>query len=345
MKKDHILVIRFSALGDIAMTVPVVYSLATQYPHVRITVLSRPVARPLFENLAPNVNFMQADVKREYHGVKGLNKLYRRLAAKQFTHVADMHNVLRSDYLRMRFNLGRYHVEHINKHRSQKRKLTSYNNKVRVSLPSTFQNYADVLAKLGFPVKLQFHSIFGQTPPLAPTPPKIGIAPTAAHKGKVYPFHLMRRVIDLIIGHHPDAQIFLFGRGQLEDGLFEQWCNEVPQCINVATRANGLRQELELMSQLNVMITMDSANLHLASLTATPVVSVWGATSPETGFMGWNQPIDNCIQIPLDCRPCSIYGNRPCRKNNYECLYLIEPQRIVDRVEDILLAGRQQANQ
>ena len=81
MKKEHILVIRFSAMGDVAMVVPVVYSLAQQYPHVRITVLSRTFARPLFEDLAPNVNFMAADLKHEYHGIKGLNTLYRRLVA------------------------------------------------------------------------------------------------------------------------------------------------------------------------------------------------------------------------------------------------------------------------
>ena len=58
MKKEHILVIRFSAMGDVAMAVPVVYSVATQYPDIRITVLSRGYARPFFEDLAPNVNFM-----------------------------------------------------------------------------------------------------------------------------------------------------------------------------------------------------------------------------------------------------------------------------------------------
>jgi ADP-heptose:LPS heptosyltransferase len=96
VKHEHILIIRFSALGDVAMTVPVVYSLAHQYPDVRITVLSKAFARPFFENIAPNVGFMEADVKNEYHGVKGLNALYRRLTAKKFTAIADLHNVLRS---------------------------------------------------------------------------------------------------------------------------------------------------------------------------------------------------------------------------------------------------------
>lgn len=103
------------------MTVPVVYSLARQYPEVRITMLSKPFARPLFENMAPNVGFMEADLTNEYHGLKGLNALYRRLTAKNFTAIADLHNVIRSDYLRMRFNFDRYRVAHLDKHRMQRR--------------------------------------------------------------------------------------------------------------------------------------------------------------------------------------------------------------------------------
>ena len=157
MKTEHLLIIRFSAIGDVAMAVPVVKALAEQYPNLRITFLSRPFARPLFEELAPNVGFMEADIKGEYRGVKGLNrsnKLYRRLTAKQFTAIADFHNILRSNYLRLRFNLGMFRVEHINKHRSGKRRLTSQNNKRLVQQPTTFENYADVLVRLGYPVKL-----------------------------------------------------------------------------------------------------------------------------------------------------------------------------------------------
>ena len=123
MNTEHLLIMRFSALGDVAMTVPVVYSLACQYPNLRITMLSKPFARPFFENLAPNVGFMAADINNEYHGVRGLNSLYRRLTAKNFTAIADFHSVLRSDYLRMRFNFDHYRVESIDKHRSGKSKL------------------------------------------------------------------------------------------------------------------------------------------------------------------------------------------------------------------------------
>ena len=74
------------------------------------------------------------------------------------------------------------------------------------------------------------------------------------------------------------------------------------------------------MSHLDVMLSMDSANMHLASLTGIPVVSVWGATHPMAGFLGYNQDPENVIQIDLECRPCSIYGNKPCQRGDYACL-------------------------
>ena len=160
MKKEHILIMRFSSLGDVAMTVPVVYSLAKAYPDVRITVLSRGYARAFFEDLAPNVSFMEADVKHEYHGIRGLNALYRRLTAKNFTAIADFHDVLRSEYLRMRFNVEGYRVAHIDKHRRLRKLLTAQHHKRLEQLPTPFKNYADTLARLGYPVTLGFRSIF-----------------------------------------------------------------------------------------------------------------------------------------------------------------------------------------
>lgn len=347
MKKEHLLVIRFSALGDVAMTVPVVYALAQQYPDVRITVLSRNFARPLFDDLLPNINFMEADLKREYHGITGLNSLYRRLLAKQFTAIADLHSVLRSSYLRMRFNLDHYKVAHIDKHRKDRRRITSSSNKQLIQLPTSFQNYADVFARLGYPVNVQFRSIFSEDggdmnllPESLPRPtvgqPCIGIAPFAAHEGKIYPVRLMEQVVEQLLAKHPDTRIYLFGKGQREDETFPKWCTAHPQCVYVSQHLNNLRDELILMSHLQVMVSMDSANMHLASLVATPVVSVWGATHPFTGFMGWNQSPENAIQIPLECRPCSIYGQKPCLRGDYACMRNIAPEQIVNRVELIL---------
>ena len=348
MKKEHILVIRFSALGDVAMTVPVVWALANQYPDIRITVLSRKFARPLFDDLAPNVNFMEADLNKEYHGVRGMNALYRRLVAKQFTKIADLHNVLRSEYLRLRFNLGRYRVEHINKHRKQRRKLVSFEKRVKTQLPTSFENYAEVFNRLGYPIDIhQFRSIFpeeGGNLNLLPKeigPKKsfeqwIGIAPFAAHESKIYPPRLMEQVIYNLIKKYPKGRFFLFGKGEYEDKYFPLWTAQYRQCISVNKHTEGMYQELILMSHLDVMLSMDSANMHLASLTGVPVVSVWGATHPMAGFLGFNQNTENVIQIDLDCRPCSIFGNKPCQRGDYACLQNIPPERIVERITTLI---------
>lgn len=347
MKKEHILIIRFSALGDVAMAVPVVYSLARTYPQVRITVLSRPFARPFFDDIAPNVNFMEADMKHEYHGLKGLNALYRRLTAKNFTAIADFHGVLRSRYLRFRFTLDSYRVRHIDKQRNQRRHLTAKNGKVLEQLPTSFERYAAVLERLGYPVKVEFTSLFppeGGNLNLLPAivgPKKnferwIGVAPFAAHEGKVYPLEKMYEVIRGLAARHPEARFFLFGRGAKEDATFRHWVDELPQCIYVGEHLETMQQELILMSHLDVMLSMDSANMHLASISGTKVVSVWGATHPYAGFMGWRQSPDNAIQASLPCRPCSIYGNKPCHRGDFACMNAIQPEAIIKKVEDNL---------
>jgi ADP-heptose:LPS heptosyltransferase len=253
MKKEHILVIRFSAMGDVAMMVPVVYSLAHQYPDIRITVLSRAFARPFFEDLAPNVGFMVADLKNEYRGIKGLNALYRRLTAKQFTAIADLHSVLRSGYLRMRFNLGRYRVEHIDKHRKGRRQITSASHKELVQQPTSFQNYLEVFAKLGYPVDIKFKSIFpdeGGNLNMLPAgmcvkksyEQWIGVAPFAAHEGKTYPPRLMHQVIEQLINKYPKARIFLFGRGEQETQYFTEWSQQHSACVNVGEQLESMHQ-------------------------------------------------------------------------------------------------------
>ena len=349
MKTEHILVIRFSALGDVAMTVPVVAALARQYPEVRITMLSRVFVRPLFEGLAPNVSFMGADLEKEYHGVKGLNTLYRRLTAKNFTAIADLHDVLRSKYLRMRFDLGRYKVAHINKHRQGRRQLVSARDKVLRQLPTAFENYAEVFAKLGYPVQLgsEFRMQEFSLPCDGKAPngiqgaldfggPLVGVAPFAAHEGKIYPLNLMEKVIVQLLDRHSSARLFFFGGGQQERDVFQHWAAKYPRCVVVGDHLSGLGQELALMQRLNVMISMDSANMHLASLVGLPVVSIWGATHPYAGFAGYGQRPENAVQLDLPCRPCSIFGNKKCMRGDLACLKNISPEQIINKVETVM---------
>ena len=92
------------------------------------------------------------------------------------------------------------------------------------------------------------------------------------------------------------------------------------------------KEELVLMSHLDLMVSMDSSNMHLASLVDTPVISIWGATHPFAGFMGWRQSAQNSIQKELPCRPCSVYGNKPCHRGDYACLNQITPQEVFQHI-------------
>ena len=348
MRGEHLLIVRFSALGDVAMSVPVVASLALQYPDLRITVLSQPYARVFFEHLPSNVSFMGADIKRDYRGILGLNNLYRRLSGKRFTAVADFHDVLRTKYLRLKFGLDHIPTAHIDKHRKGRKALVERRKKSLVQQPTAFENYREVLSKLGYPIEWNFRSIFSQEKdPLSALPQAfveqfntvqthIGIAPFAAHREKIYPLEKMEQVIDLLETGIPQLQIYLFGGGEQEIRTITQMVQRHKHCISVPHHLKGFGQELALMSRLDAMLTMDSSNMHLASLTATPVVSIWGATHPFAGFMGWNQAPEYAVGIEIACRPCSIFGNRACYRGDFACMQGIEPEIIVKKIKQIL---------
>ena len=332
MKK--LLVIRFSALGDIAMTVPIVYDLAVQYPDLEITMLSRPMAEPLFERLPKNVHFLAADLNGRHKGLLGLCRLWRDAHLSDFDYIADFHNVLRTWWLRTEGCLRRKKVAKIDKGRKGKRDLTRQKNKVFVQQATSFERYAKVLEQLGFPTKPQFvkldYSSFYEIQK-APNETWIGIAPFAKHPAKVYPLEKMEQLIKAL-SERKNTTIFLFGGGNEEKRQIAELCAKYPN-VQAAKSQQGLKGELALMGQLDVMLSMDSANMHLASLVGTRVVSIWGGTHPYAGFLGWNQKPSDCVQVDLPCRPCSVYGNKPCFRSDYACLNGIAPKQIIEKLE------------
>lgn len=339
-----ILVIRFSAIGDVAMTVPVIYSLATQYPQHQIKVLSRPNMAAMFAHLPSNVSFVGVDLKNTYKGFVGLNKLFHELKTENFDYIADFHDVLRTKYLRLRFLLSGKKTAHIDKGRKGKKALTRTKNKIKAQQATSFQRYADVLERLGLPIKIDFQSLYQEkegdiTPFLSVTGAKgtnkwIGIAPFATHTGKIYPIEKMEQVIQSLTSYS-NIRIFLFGGGKKEIEILTIWANKYPSATCIAGKLK-MDAELALMSHLDVMVSMDSGNMHLASLVNTPVVSIWGATHPLAGFMGWGQSKQNVVQIDLSCRPCSVYGNKPCLRKDYACLHQITPTIITQRILSVI---------
>ena len=338
MTMQRILIIRLSAMGDVAMTVPAVDALRHAYPELKISILTTPFFQPFFREI-PDLDFVPFDKKGRHKGFRGLFRLWNDIRkAQKIDAVADLHDVLRSKVLRTLFRLSGKRVAVIDKGRAEKKALTRPKNKIRKPLEPTVERYADVLKRLGRPVTL---------PPRAerrthPVPDAIaetagaksgkwiGIAPFAQHQGKRYPPELMEQVVGRL-SQNGDYTLFLFGGGPQEQAVADEWAAKYPNTVSAIGKVR-LAQELDLISNLDALVSMDSSAMHMASLYAVPVVSVWGATHPSAGFMGWGQSETNAVQLDLPCRPCSIYGNKPCMYGDYRCMHNINPHKIIERI-------------
>jgi len=338
---SKVLITRISSFGDVAMLVPVVYSVAAAYPQDRFVVLTRKAFAPLFENLGFNVSVKHFDVNR-HKGVFGFLYLLQSVLRGGYSHVADVHDVLRTKTLRKFYYIMGKPVAHIDKGRADKREMIRGKG-LEHPLKHSIVRYMEVFEKIGFPAEITFTNLFEfrerSLYPLRTLVKEkvgkwIGIAPFAKHEGKIYPLEKMENVLR-ILSSKPGYQIFLFGSGEYERTVIRQWEKKYENVI-CASGILNLENEMLLISFLDVMLSMDSANMHLASLVEVPVVSVWGATHPSLGFYGFRQDIDNAVQIDLSCRPCSVYGNLPCMRKDYACMHMIEESTIVGRIEKVL---------
>lgn len=333
-ERKHILVFRFSALGDVAMTVPVLRLLLAQYPHLQVTMVSDPFMAPLFAGI-DRLRFYGADTRTTYKGLGGLWKLSRQLRREiSFDAIGDLHYVLRTRILGLLLP-GRRHA-HIDKGRAEKKSLTRPHNKQLRLLPSSFERYAAVFAQLGYPVRLDVAEGLSPAPaailPVQLNPQRtcIGIAPFARHAAKMYPVAKMKEVVKQLAAH-TDLEIILLG-SRKEAAQMQDWEQLGNNIQNLAGRF-GFAEELAVIARLDILISMDSANMHLASMYGVPVVSIWGGTHPWLGFYGWGQDPAMAVQTDLPCRPSSVFGNKPCPVHGEAgCMQEISPEMIVERV-------------
>lgn len=328
---------RFSAMGDVAMTVPVVREVLNQNPDLTITFVSRPAFAAFFADI-PRLEFFGVDFKNDYKGFPGLLKLYRLLKSKgMYAAVADLHNNLRSIVLGTLFRLAGIPVKTVDKGRKEKKQLTRFPGKVLTPLKRTVQRYADVFNGLGFSVKLTYQ-LNRQTAFLTDEVKQfvhekqcawIGITPFAQHVGKTYPEEKMSTVLKLLQQYN--VRVFLFGGTLRDKKICEEWERLYSNVTSMVHKLN-MQHELDLIGNLNVMLSMDSAGMHLASLRGVPAVSVWGATHHFAGFLGYGQAEENIVADDIACRPCSVYGNKPCFRKDYACLHNIAPEAIVNKL-------------
>ena len=346
-KYKNVLVARFSALSDVAMTVPVVYSVCRCNPNTRFILITKSATQSLFVNKPDNLVVLGLDLKVKYHGIKGLVKLFNDLRKEyDIDAFADLHNEFHSHVFKILCRLHGIPFKCLNKGTANKRALTRRHNKVMLPLISFRARYREVFMALGLPLEERFTSLYGKgrgdcetfseiSSPKQEGERWIGISPFAKYKGKIYPLELMEKVV-AEISQWKSTRVFLFGGGDNERRLLDDWVKKYQGITSLAQKQYGFPAELSLMSYLDVMVSMDSANMHLASIVNVPVVSVWGATHPYCGFKGWKQQEVNMVQLPMVCRPCAEFGDKPCYRGDYHCLAGIPPQMILDKILTVL---------
>ena len=331
-------------MGDVAMTVPVLRAFVHQNSSVKITVVSRPFFQPFFADI-PNVNFFAVDMKGRHKGFLGLFKLYSDLKKLNIDAVADLHNVLRSIVVRNLFALSGKKVAHTDKGRADKKALTRAKNKIFQPVKSMVDRHVETFKALGFFVDLS-NPIFPEKAKLSEEILKIsgekenykwiGIAPFAQYESKVYPLDLMQKAID-DLAQKANYKIFLFGGGKKEIEQLNTLAKNKENAIVVAGKLS-FEQELQLISNLDLMLSMDSGNAHIAAMLGVKVITLWGATHPYAGFKPFNQPMEYCLtsnreQYPL--LPTSVYGNK--KVEGYEdVMRTISAEKVVNSIQSQL---------
>lgn len=340
-------------MGDVALLVPVIRSLVAAHSNVEVTVVTRPQFAPFFYDIE-RVKVFAADVDNTFNGIFGMRDLFRTLIRKaSYDFVIDLHDHVRTKILRTFFKLFFTQVIVFDKGRKEKKAFSRRNNKVIQLLPHTVERYRLAFDKAGFSFDLTAPPYFDLNESLETVAQEwlanqglqkkekwIGLAPFARHATKIWPLENYSSLIGNILDHTP-AKFFLFGGGEKEAKYFESIQKKYPEAIVVTAGQLKIRQELALMKHLDIMVCVDSANMHLAALMGIPVLSIWGGTHPDVGFapIGNNNTLIQITRDELPCRPCSVYGRETCYVGGFPCLTRVTSELIADQVVRKLVKG------
>lgn len=337
---EKILVLRLSAMGDVALLAPVFKSFTATYPKHTIVLVTRPKFAVFFDGFK-NVRCFPADVDKHFSGFLGIFRLFFSLRPIRPTLVIDAHDHLRTRLISFLFRLSGTKIFRFDKGRAEKKEITRKHNKKLHQLKHTVERYADAFLKAGFALNLL------STPAFAPkytveentaqwlaskniskTSPWIGVAPFAAHVSKIWPLDRYERVIEKCLSQ-ANAHFFLFGGGKPEVEFFETLVKKFPNHCTCVAGQLKLPEEMALMTQLDLMLCTDSSNMHLAALNGVPTLSIWGGTHPATGFGPWGSNHQILQTDALPCRPCSVFGTATCHRGDFACLTSISEHQVV----------------
>jgi ADP-heptose:LPS heptosyltransferase len=334
-----VVAIRLSSMGDVLLTIPAIRAVLDTYPDLEIVM----VTRKRFTEYFPyddRLIILPFEPDGRHRGLVGLLRLYGDIRKHRFATLIDLHNVLRTWILDILFFLTFRKVVVIPKYRRLRRLILRRRTR-GTPLPHVVSRYRSTFERAGWKTEIR-PFVFKQqdNQPLKSAgshdAPKIGFAPLSRHSTKNWGLKPTRELIALLRERGP-VEIHLFGGPEDREKLNGLAGGPVHCHAGILSPM----EEIDLISTLNLFVSMDSANMHLAALSGIPVVSVWGATDPDLGFAPLYQPFENAIfadPFIVTCRPCSVFGEKPCHREDAPmiCMESIRPAQVMKKIEEIL---------
>lgn len=347
MKK--IIVFRLSAMGDVLLTVPVIKGILEANSDVEITLVTRQFFGPFFYGI-PRLHLIYPDLNGKHNGFLGLIKLFFELKRQgPFETVVDLHGVIRTQLISLLFRLTGSKSFAIDKGRKEKKFLLK-SKYIRILKHSTVR-YFETFEKAGLKGSLgkapylavetearTNANLFLEIIQVTGSKLKIGLAPFATYQTKMWGIENFKALINLINAEF-EVDFLLFGGGDQEIRELNKLKTCAPN-VHLAAGVLKLSEEIALVQSLDLMISMDSSNMHLATLCAVPTVSIWGGTHPAFGFFALGHSLEHHIQTPassLKCRPCSVFGNKPCIYDKPKCMEMVTPSDVLKRLIQLKL--------
>lgn len=321
-KIKNILIIRFSSLGDIILTEPIIRQLRVSFPDCKIDYLTKPAFEPII------TGFFGVDaVFTDYESLKGLIELRRR----KYDLVIDLQRKFNSWWAK-NIIVGKKNVCYDKKRRLRK-KIVAH--KTSDSINSTVDLYNTIFDKLELPYTFQNPKLkTSKSTGLLVSKKKINVVifPGATHNTKRIP---AEKIISFIDNYeHPETAFYLLGSNQEEylTAKIKKATNKL--CHNLAGSFN-LVELINAIDEADVIITNDSGPMHIAAALGKPQLAFFGSTDVSLGFKPLN-PKALVLSLDLECSPCTLHGEKKCPLKHFNCLKQISVETIYESYQNIL---------
>ncbi len=303
MKKTKFLVLRFSSIGDIVLTTPVIRCIKTQYPDSEVHFATKKQFKVLVEN--------NPYIDKYYLLEKTLNPFIKTLQSEDYDYVIDLHNNLRTSIIKLRLGKKSFSFDKLNF-----KKWLLVNLKIN-QMPDVHivDRYLETVKSLGIKNDLKGLDYF------IPEKDKVHInesyvafAIGGQHFTKKLPTNRIVEVCKKVNG-----KIMLLG-GKEDSPAAEEIEKALGDKIINACGKYNLNQSASLVQQAEYIITHDTGLMHIASALKKKVISIWGNTVPEFGMYPYLTEFKIIENKELSCRPCSKIGYTKCPKGHFKCM-------------------------